>query len=48
MTLEPGSFQFDVWTVGPSRVAILTEPVGPDRPARLATWTLFRLTNPGP
>ncbi len=46
LSLEPGDFQFDVRTVGPSRVAILTEPVGPDRPARLATWTLFRLSNP--
>jgi two-component system, NtrC family, sensor histidine kinase HydH len=44
--LAPGEFQFDARTVGPSRVAILTEAVGPDRPAHLATWTLFRLVSP--
>jgi len=44
LTLDPGELQFDVRIVGPSRVAILTEPVGPDRPARLATWTMFRIT----
>jgi two-component system sensor histidine kinase HydH len=46
LALDPGEIQFDVRTVGLSRVAILTEPVGPDRPARLATWTMFRLTGP--
>ncbi len=46
LSLDPGEFQFDVRTVGHSRVAILTEPVGPNRPARLATWTMFRVTGP--
>jgi signal transduction histidine kinase len=46
LDLDPGEFQFDVRTVGPSRVAIVTEPVGVDRPARLATWTMFRLVSP--
>jgi len=42
-SLDPGEIQFDVRTVGPSRVAIVTEPVGRDRPARLAAWTMFRI-----
>jgi signal transduction histidine kinase len=46
LSLAAGEFQFDVRTVGPSRVAILTEPAGPERPARLATWTMFRITRP--
>jgi two-component system, NtrC family, sensor histidine kinase HydH len=46
LTLGPDDYQVDVRTVGPSRVAIFTEPVGRDRPARLATWTMFRLTRP--
>src|SRR5438132_7303865 len=43
-----GDTHFDVRTVGPSRVAILTQPVGSDRPAQLATWTMFRLISPEP
>jgi two-component system sensor histidine kinase HydH len=39
-------FQFDVRTVGPSRVAIGTGAVGAERPARLAAWTMFRLVSP--
>jgi signal transduction histidine kinase len=46
LSLAPGQFQFDVRTVGPSRVAILTEPVGTARPAPLATWTMVRVVNP--
>ena len=46
LSLDPGEFHFDVRAVGPSRVASLTEPVGPDRPARLATWTMYRITGP--
>ena len=46
LTLDPGEFQFDVRTVGHSRVAIVTEPVGTERPARLATWTMYRVTGP--
>lgn len=46
LALAPGEFQFDVRTVGPSRVAIFTEPVGSTRPARLATWIMFRLVSP--
>jgi two-component system sensor histidine kinase HydH len=43
---DSDEFQFDVRTVGPSRVAIWTEAVGAERPARLATWTMFRLVSP--
>ena len=46
LTLDPGEFQFDVRTIGPSRVAIVTQPIGPDRPAHSATWTMFRLVSP--
>jgi signal transduction histidine kinase len=46
LSLDPGAFDFNVRTVGPSRVAILTEPVGPKHPARLATWVMFRLISP--
>ena len=46
LALDAGEFHFDLRTVGHSRVAISTEPVGPTRPARLATWTMFRVTGP--
>ncbi|HEY7426226.1 MAG TPA: ATP-binding protein [Gemmataceae bacterium] len=32
--------------IGPSRVLIVTEPVGRERPARMATWVMTRLTSP--
>lgn len=32
--------------ITPSRVMIVTEPVGPQRPARMTTWVLTRLTSP--
>jgi signal transduction histidine kinase len=32
--------------VGPSRVVFVTEAVGKSRPARAATWLLYRLTKP--
>ncbi len=32
--------------VPPSRVMIVTEPVGGERPARLSTWVMIRLTGP--
>jgi signal transduction histidine kinase len=46
VSLDEGESQFDVRTVGPSRVAILTYPVGSHRPARLVAWTMFRVTKP--
>ncbi|MBI1916298.1 MAG: histidine kinase [Planctomycetes bacterium] len=44
--LAADEFTVSVQDVGPSRVAILTEPVGQRRPAPLITWVLFRLTSP--
>lgn len=44
--LEPGECTVSVQDVGPSRVAILTEPVGDARPAALVAWVMFRLTSP--
>lgn len=32
--------------VGPSRVLVVTEPIGLERPARATTWVMFRLTGP--
>jgi hypothetical protein len=32
--------------IGPSRVMIVTEPVGRERPALMATWVMTRLTRP--
>lgn len=32
--------------IGPSRVMIVTEPVGRQRPARMTTWVMTRLTSP--
>ncbi len=46
LVLDSGDYQFDARAVGPSRVAIVTEPIGASRPAPVATWTMFRLTNP--
>jgi signal transduction histidine kinase len=43
---EAEDYRFEAVTVGVSRVAIVTEPVGPERPAKLATWVMFRLTDP--
>ncbi len=35
-----------VGEIGPSRVMIVTQPVGRSRPARMATWVMTRLTSP--
>jgi signal transduction histidine kinase len=43
---EAEDFSFEAVTVGVSRVAIVTEPVGTGRPARMAAWVMFRLTDP--
>ncbi len=43
---ESGQPLFSVRDVGPSRVLVVTEPVGLDRPARATTWAMFRLTGP--
>jgi signal transduction histidine kinase len=46
LDLPSGEFLLNIRDVGPSRVAVLTEPVGTARPARLATWVMFRLVDP--
>jgi signal transduction histidine kinase len=35
-----------VRVIGPSRVMIVTEPVGQQRPAKMAAWVMTRLTSP--
>src|SRR5579885_3406075 len=46
LDLPPGEFALNVRRIGPSQVVYLSEPVGDGRPARLATWVMFRLTGP--
>jgi two-component system, NtrC family, sensor histidine kinase HydH len=43
---EESAPRVQVGEIGPSRVMIVTEPVGRQRPARMATWVLTRLTSP--
>ena len=43
---ESGQPLFSVRDVGPSRVLVVTEPIGIDRPALATTWSMFRLTGP--
>jgi two-component system sensor histidine kinase HydH len=43
---ESGQPLISVRDVGPSRVLVVTEPIGLDRPARATTWAMFRLTGP--
>ncbi|HEY7158754.1 MAG TPA: ATP-binding protein [Gemmataceae bacterium] len=45
-SLNDASPIVQVRDIGPSRVLIVTEPVGWRRPARMATWVLTRLTSP--
>lgn len=45
LSLAAGDFSVSVSNVGPSRVMILTEPVGPP-PASAATWLMYRLVDP--
>ena len=44
--LPAGEFQLTIRDVGPSRVAVITEPVGTQRPAALCTWLMVRLVDP--
>lgn len=44
--LGPGEFVVSFRDVGPSHVAIFTEPVGTERPAALVTWLMIRLSGP--
>jgi two-component system sensor histidine kinase HydH len=46
LNLPPGEISVLVRDVGPSRVMIVTEPVGSDRPASAATWLMYRLVDP--
>ncbi len=43
---QDGDLLLSVHDVGPSRVMFLTEPVGQERPARVAAWLMFRLVDP--
>ncbi len=46
LSSAPGEVVVQTRTVGPSRVAVATAPVGSDRPARRAAWAMVRLTGP--
>lgn len=46
LKLPPGEVSVSIRDVGPSRVMILTEPVGRERPAAAATWLMYRLVDP--
>ncbi|HWG47625.1 MAG TPA: ATP-binding protein [Gemmataceae bacterium] len=47
LTAESGASPIvQVLDVPPSRVMVVTEPVGRERPARLSTWVMVRLTAP--
>ncbi len=45
-TLDQGKPMLRTEDVGPSRVIMLTQPVGDHWPARLAVWLLYRVTGP--
>ncbi|HKT34900.1 MAG TPA: ATP-binding protein [Nitrospira sp.] len=45
-SLSEHTLLFTVRDVGPSRVMVVTEAIGPSRPARAATWAMVRLTGP--
>ncbi|HTU25893.1 MAG TPA: ATP-binding protein [Pirellulales bacterium] len=45
-SLPAGEVVSSVRDVGPSRVLVVTRPVGHRRPARLVAWTMVRLTGP--
>lgn len=46
LKLPMGEISTSVKNVGPSRVMIVTEPVGAGRPATASTWLMFRLVDP--
>lgn len=46
LDLPPEDAAVEVHDVGPSRVVILTRPVGRDRPARAVAWLMFRVIDP--
>lgn len=46
LALPQGAFSVSVHDIGLSRVMIVTEPVGVNRPAAAATWVMYRLVSP--
>jgi signal transduction histidine kinase len=46
LKLPPGEVSVSIRDVGPSRVMIVTEPVGTGQPAAAATWVMYRLVDP--
>lgn len=46
LKLPPGEISISIHDVGPSRVMIVTEPVGRERPAAATTWLMYRLIDP--
>jgi two-component system sensor histidine kinase HydH len=46
LSIPDGESRSSVRDVEASRVVIVTEPVGSERPAPLATWVMYRLTDP--
>ncbi|HVA47023.1 MAG TPA: ATP-binding protein [Pirellulales bacterium] len=46
LSLPAGEESISIHDIGPSRVMILTEPIGGRRPAPAATWLMYRLVDP--
>jgi two-component system, NtrC family, sensor histidine kinase HydH len=46
LTRDSGEFVAQVTDIPPSRIFVVTEPVGARRPALMATWTMTRLLSP--
>jgi len=46
LSLPDDGMLANVRDVGPSRVLVVTRPVGLERPALMAVWTMYRLTGP--
>jgi two-component system sensor histidine kinase HydH len=43
---DPGQSVIQDYAIGPSQVLVSVEPIGADRPAAAAAWTMIRLTGP--
>lgn len=46
LTLAVGEASVSAHAIGPSRVMIVTEPIGRRRPAEASTWLMYRLVDP--
>jgi two-component system, NtrC family, sensor histidine kinase HydH len=46
LSAEPGAAATGEFNIPPSRILVVTEPVGQPRPALMATWVMTRLTSP--